>query len=229
MNHRLLIQVLHRFGFDGKIISWINIKYIYKKTGNNAMCRYCSEHQETINHLVSGCPTLAINEYMIRHNKVAQYIHWKVCQHYELRVADHWYEHQAMPVTENNKVTILWDFPIQTDRTIKANRPDIIIRDKITRTCLLIDVSVPADKNTSLKNFEKLSKYKDLEIELGKSWNMKVVKTIPIMVGALGVLNRSVKKYLLEVPGNFSIYEIQKITLLGIAHILRKALSLNYL
>ena len=203
-----------------------NYKVHIQKTGTNAMCRYCREHQETIDHLVSGCPTLAINEYLIRHNKVAQYVHWKVCQHFDLKVVDRWYEHQTPPVTENEKVAILWDFPIQTDRTIKANRPDIIIRDKIKRTCLLIDVSIPADKNTSLKNFEKLSKYKDLEIELGKSWNMKM-KTVPIIVGALGVINRSFKKYLQEVPGKLSIHEIQKITLLGTAHILRKALSLN--
>ena len=41
-----------------------------------------------------------------------------------------------------NKVTILWDMPVQTDKEIKANRPD-----KEKRTCLLIDMK----KNTSLK------------------------------------------------------------------------------
>ena len=32
----------------------------------------------------------------------------------------------------------------------------------------MIDVTVPADKNVSLKVFQKLSKYKDLEIEVIK-------------------------------------------------------------
>ena len=32
----------------------------------------------------------------------------------------------------------------------------------------MIDVTVPADKNTSLKEFQKLSKYKHLEIEVIK-------------------------------------------------------------
>ena len=33
-------------------------------------------------------------------------------------------------VVENDKATILWDFTIHTDRTIRANRPDIVVRDK---------------------------------------------------------------------------------------------------
>ena len=198
------------------------------KVGGDGKCRYCKEQLETIDHLVSGCSTLAKSEYIIRHNKVAQYIHWKVCQHYDMEVNSKWYEHQTEPVTENSKATILWDFAIQTDRTIKANRPDLVIRDKKTRTCLLLDVSIPTDRNTSLKTFEKLSKYKDLDIELSKSWKVKT-KTVPIIIGALGVINRSTPKYVKEVPGKISISELQKITLLGTSRILRKALSLNAL
>jgi hypothetical protein len=28
-------------------------------------CRLCKEYEETIDHLISGCPTLAKNEYII--------------------------------------------------------------------------------------------------------------------------------------------------------------------
>ena len=196
------------------------------KTGEDSRCRYCHEQSETIDHLVSACPTLAKSEYLVRHNKVAQYIHWKVYQHYGIEVNKNWYQHEVTPVAENEKVTILWDFSIQTDRTIKANRPDIVIRDKKEKTCLLLDVSIPADRNTSLKTFEKLSKYKDLDIELAKSWKVKT-KTLPIIIGALGLINKSAENYLKEVPGDIPINQLQKSTLLGTANILRKALSLN--
>ena len=63
-------------------------------------------------------------------------------------------------------MSVLWDFGIHTDRKIEANRPDIIIKDKEKNECVLIDVAVPADKNVSIKEFEKKSKYKDLEIEV---------------------------------------------------------------
>ena len=118
------------------------------------------------------------------------------------------------------------DFSIQTDRTISANRPDIVVRDHINKTCILIDVSIPSDQNTSLKAFEKISKYKDLEIEIEKSLKQKT-KTIPVIVGALGVINKSAKKYLQEIPGQIPIQEVQKIALLGTATILGKALSLH--
>ena len=70
-------------------------------------------------------------------------------------------------------MTILWDFPIRTDRTIQANRPDIIIKHKQSKTCQLIEMSVPSDNNISAKEFEKRSKYKDLEIEIAKMWKME--------------------------------------------------------
>ena len=45
------------------------------------------------------------------------------------------------------KVTILWNQQVQTDRTIPNNKPDIIIRDNEKRTCMLIDVAIPGDRN----------------------------------------------------------------------------------
>ena len=35
-----------------------------------SICRLCKQHEETIDHLTSGCPILAKNEYLMRHDKV---------------------------------------------------------------------------------------------------------------------------------------------------------------
>ena len=64
--------------------------------------------------------------------------------------------------------TILWDYSIQTDRKVKANKQHITVKDKREKTCKLIDVKILADKNVSVVEFEKLSKYKDLEIGVEK-------------------------------------------------------------
>ena len=45
--------------------------------------------------------------------------------------------------------------PVNTDRTITANRPDIIIKDSVNTTCKLIDMSIPSDRNIGLKEIEK--------------------------------------------------------------------------
>ena len=65
-------------------------------------------------------------------------------------------------------MTILWDFSIGTDKTIRANRPDIVIKPKKYKTYQIIDMNVLSDNKISAKEFEKLSKYKDLETEIAK-------------------------------------------------------------
>ena len=44
-------------------------------------------------------------------------------------------------------------------------------------------------------------------------------------IGALGAIKKGLETYLGRIPGQLSISELQKITLLGTAHILRRVLS----
>ena len=86
-------------------------------------------------------------------------------------------------------------------------------------------MSVTSDSNISAKEFEKLSKYRDLEIEIAKMWKMKT-KSIPVIVGALSMIKKRTQKYVNEILGNLSLTEIQKIMLNSTVHILRRTLSL---
>ena len=93
-------------------------------------------------------------------------MHWKMCKEFGIEVKEQWYEHEPKAITEKDSVMILWDMPIHTDRTIAANRLDIVLKNKKDKTCLLIDMTIPLNTNTSVKSMEKLTKYKDLEIEV---------------------------------------------------------------
>ena len=128
-------------------------------------------------------------------------------------------------LSEKDDITILWDMSIQTDREIKASRPHIVKEEK---SCLLIDMAIPTYKNTSEKVTEKLSKYryKDLEIEIERIWGMKAT-TMPMVIGALERIKKGMDKYIQKIRDDTKIQELQKITLLGTSHILRKALSIN--
>ena len=53
------------------------------------------------------------------------------------------------------------------------------------------------------------------------------MKMIPVIIGSLGLINKSATKYIKEIPGNIFMYELQKISLLETARILRKALSVH--
>ena len=248
-------------------------------------CRFCDQCDETIDHLVSGCPVLKPKEYKARHDRVGQYLHWTISKHYNMShsqarrqlnwnggggmdsqykflselLSDQaafitspktslaiywggalpplppsvygpahsakWYEHTTPPIMEGENITILWDFSINTDRAIQANRPDVVIKYHKNKTCFLVDMAIPTDRNISIKEFDKLSKYKDLQIEIERMWHLKTT-VIPIVVGALGMVKRGIQNHLKSLPGEPKLQEIQKIVLTSTAHILRKALSI---
>jgi len=74
--------------------------------------------------------------------------------------------HIPKPVYEEGDVTVLWNQAVHTDKEGTANRPDMIIKNKKEKTCTLIDVAIPADRNIVQKKAEKKLKYKNLCIEL---------------------------------------------------------------
>ena len=96
---------------------------------------------------------------------------------------------------------------VHTDGHIGANRPDIIIKEKVNSTCKLIDMSIPCDKNVSTKEMEKKNKYKDLEIEIQRMWKMKTV-VIPVVIGALGTITKGMENNISNVSGNMNIQTI---------------------
>jgi hypothetical protein len=61
------------------------------------------------------------------------------------------------------------------DRQVLASRPDIIIKNKKDKICLLIDVAIPPDRNVIQKETEKKLKYKNISIEIQRIWNVKCV------------------------------------------------------
>ena len=126
---------------------------------------------------------------------------------------------------ENENFKILWDFSIQTDKEIRANRPDIIFVDKREQTVMFIDVTIPNDHNIIEKKLEKIEKYTDLGIEIKELWNMQRVNIVPIVIGCTGVVDNSFVRYLGKIPAEINVFELQKIVLLNTCYIVRRLLS----
>ena len=63
-------------------------------------------------------------------------------------------------IVRKGDVTVLWNKAIHRDREVRANRQDIIIKITKEKTCTLIDVAIPADRNVVQKEGEKELKYK---------------------------------------------------------------------
>jgi len=121
----------------------------------------------------------------------------------------HWYEHvpKSVETSQGGKVTVLWNQQLQTDRTIPNNKPDITNRDNEKGRCMLIDVAISSDRNVIKKGADKILKYKDLTIEIQHMWNVKT-KVIPIIIGAIGTISKSCRKYVSNIPGNHEVKEL---------------------
>ena len=74
------------------------------------------------------------------------------------------------------------------------------------------------------KGSGKKLKYKSLCIEIQRMWNLKCT-IVPVIIGATGIVTRSLKKNLETVPGKYSIDSLQKTAILETSHIIRKVLQ----
>jgi len=108
------------------------------------------------------------------------------------------------PLCEEGDVTVLWNQAVHIDREVTANRPDIIIKNKKEKTCTLIDVEIRADRNVVQKEAAKKLKYKSLCIEIQRMWNLKCTILL-VIIGATGIVTRSLRKNLETVPEKHSI------------------------
>jgi len=102
----------------------------------------------------------------MRYDDVCTHLHYSICKALGIETTDKWYTHIPKPVCEDGDVTLLWNQAVHTEREVTANSPDIIIKNKKEKTCTLIDVAIPADRNVVQKETEKKLKYKILCIQI---------------------------------------------------------------
>ena len=50
---------------------------------------------------------------------------------------------------------------------------------------------------------------------------------MPVIIGATGIVDKNNKKYVGRIPGCHNIYSLQRSTILGTAHMIRKVLSIH--
>ena len=80
--------------------------------------------------IISECSKYARKEYKARHDWVGRVIHWDMCKKLKFDHTNKWYMHNPAPVLENDTHKLLWNFDIQMDYLISAQRPDLIIINK---------------------------------------------------------------------------------------------------
>ena len=84
--------------------------------------------------------------------------------------------------------------------------------------------AVPADQRVEISQQTKTESYQDLKRELQKLWNLKT-SLVPIVIGALGTIPKSLEKHLNELNAKVNISQMQTIGLLKSARITMKVLE----
>ena len=75
------------------------------ETQDRQNSRMCDKKSETISHCEQ-------NLYKRRHDNVAKIIHQKLCEKFNLKRSEEWYEHAPDSVVENGEIRISWDVMI---------------------------------------------------------------------------------------------------------------------
>ena len=143
----------------------------------------------------------------------------------EIERSEKWHEYAPDGVVENEEVKTLWDVMIQCGREIKARKPDIVVMNKNERSCAITDIGIPGDIRVSKKREGKIERYQELNREIKRMWNIRSIKIIPVVVVAFGSTSKKLKNCLKELGIVISTVLLQKTTLLGTAHLLRKVLD----
>ena len=88
---------------------------------------------------------------------------------------------------------------MHTDHHLDHNRPNIVVLEKASRVCQIIDVACPFDTRIVEKEREKIDHYQDLKVEIHKRWNCKSVSVVPIVIGALGAVTKNLMMWVTKI------------------------------
>lgn len=191
-------------------------------------CRMCNQFSESIQHISSGCPTLAPTSYTERHNNIAKIIHLELSLILGLQsVQTKYFNYTPEPVMENSSHKLYWDTLILTDKTVLHNKPDILWINKYKKECFIIDIAVPLDQNLQKTATEKIQKYQDLAYGLKRVYQLNKAIVLPFVISANGLIHKDFTRNteLLKLNPKLT-NECLKAAILGTVRIVRKVLNI---
>lgn len=203
------------------------LRAILKQNVPTTKCRFCNQEEESIQHLISGCTYLAPTRYLARHDSMGKVVHQLLCLKYGLlQKFTPYHVYTPKSISENDRVKIYWNMTIHTDRTVQANRPDLILWHKGSREATIVDFAVPLDDNLDRTNTGKIAKYQELAFEIKDMWQLKKVNILPLIISANGLVHKHVRKNLktLDIPESGMLW-MQKAVILGTVGIVRRSLD----
>ena len=129
---------------------------------NDITCRMCGKAPENLSHVLTGCPALALNKYLSRHNAAFRVLFFEKLRDLELIDAvPPWYSQvDPKPVYESQEAKAFWDIPVYAEHShVKQNRVDPWFIDFKKKEVVVLEMSYPWMDNRLKKTEEKTVKY----------------------------------------------------------------------
>jgi hypothetical protein len=64
-------------------------------------------------------------------------------------------------------------------------------------------------RNVIKKEAKKVLKYKDVRVEIRRTWNV-IIKVVPVIAGATKPISKSLRQYLSNIRGKHKMKELRK-------------------
>ena len=195
----------------------------------NKKCRHCLSKTEDLFHILASCSSLSSSLYLhVRHNEVAKILYNALIKqsHPDMEYV------LPIPIWVSDKIEIWWDEVVKTVPMVKHCKPDILLWKKSPKKCFAIDICVPLDENVHTQEKTKRDNYTQLLVGLNRLYPEYSFSTIPIVLGATGLVTNSLVSCLEELAISKRtavdlIAKMQEKALIGSMRIVKSALSLK--
>jgi hypothetical protein len=113
-----------RAGAQDKAIRTNYFKNKILKEETDSKCRLC-KHEDTVHHVTSGCPILAKNDYLMRHDRISTHLHYSICkvlgiettEKWHVRTHAHTHARTPKPACEHEHVKVLCNQEVHRERS----------------------------------------------------------------------------------------------------------------
>ena len=199
-----------------------------KRRQIDSKCRLCRKNDETLKHILAACSEVSSSLHLsYRHDRMGKVVYEKLLQAEGEKKSPI----KIPQVTKIGSKELWWDKTIILPNKVNHNRPDLVIWNNKTKECKIIDFSVPLDQNISMKETEKVNNYIPLVSELQQLYRTYTYEVIPIVIGTLGAIPKSLKRNLenvgLKKDMNDTIRRMQVAVLKGTAKTVKTVLRMK--
>ena len=161
-------------------------------------CPHCHKSNTDLEHIATLCPSLVPTSYRRRHDEIVKGIALRLTVNMGAQKDKRISKFKCGDSVKRNGKILLFDQTIKTTRSIKFNKPDLVMIDTVEGTINIYEIGVTTAKSASRVFAEKLDKYQILLNELLSIYKLNKGSVNPLIFTWNGLCTRNTAKTLTD-------------------------------